>query len=105
MNVVTVPEPALIPFAIVITALALGLAALSINRASVRRRLDLSPISRRTDRSDCAHPGCTIVHPPTRRHAEDPRPDGPITVIVAALACGFGLINNPKGQHYDHWRR
>lgn len=105
MNVVTVPDAALLPSAIVLAALALSLAALSINRTSVRRRLDLSPISRRTDRSDCVHPGCTVVHPRTRRHARDPRPDGPVTVIVAALACGFGLINNPKGQHYDPWRR
>lgn len=104
MNAITVPSYALVPAAIALSLLTLCLVALTINRSSVRRSLDLSPVSKRTDRSDCAHPGCTIVHPGRGRHRADPRPDGPVTIIVAAFATGFGLITNPKGQHYDHWR-
>lgn len=101
MNIDTVADPALI--AIVLAALTLSLVALSVNRSSARRSVDLSPVSARTDRSDCPLPGCTVVHPPRGRHRADPRPDGPVTIIVAAIATGFGLITNPKGEHYDHF--
>lgn len=94
---ITLPNYALLAIGIVLAALALGLSALSVNRSSVRQHLDLSPISDRTDRSDCHRPGCTTVHPGTGRHRSDPRPDGPTTVIVATLACA--LRTPQRGRH------
>lgn len=62
---ITLPNYALLAVAIVLGALALGLAALSVNRSAMRQHLDLSPIS---DRSDCHRP--RMHHrPPGNRQA------------------------------------
>lgn len=105
MNDVTVLDTLGYASMFVVTGVVLSLVALTVNRSSVRRSVDLSPISNRTPRSDCPVQGCTTVHPPRGRHRADPRPDGPMTIIVAAFATGFGLIPTPKGQHADYFAR